>query len=684
MVNRQATFSNPFWTENFPDPFVLKVRGRYYAYATEAEANPAQGSLVFPILTSTDLVSWHEVGKAMPALGAPYYLYWAPEVTMYNGQFFLYYAVHTNEEFISSIRVAVADAPEGPFIDSGHDLTHTQTPWAIDPHVFRNQDGQSYLYVTVEYLDSSAGFIGSGNAVDRLLDPFTLEGNLTRVTPPSQAWQLYEAQRQSKGGIDWYTVEGPTVLQHRRKYYEMFSGGCYYRDNYAISYAISDTPMGSHGLHDTSWQDWQGRTGHAFLVQGNQHILSPGHNSLVLGPNNTEQYIAYHALQANMLDRYACLDRLFWHGDEMWTAAPTYTSQLAPTMPRIRELFDATELNPTWQEHNGNWNISQGAVIQSDKNAVSALLVQQELLHTNWLLEVNLCLLAGSGVYGVQFQDSINSAYRLTITSAAQLIWVDAQTTGSTQAVSLPADTALQAWHQLTITVSGSVFTVQFDGIHVMEGVLAQKPHAFALLTKHCSVAFSGISLTDHFRDEFLHDAYTPALLGWQPEADASQATRDDNTADWHVRDGALEQQSSLPVTHILLKGSQYKSCECGATMQLRAVNEHELAAFGLVLWLSEADACFLWLTRDASKHSTLIVEGIGTLASATLTHQLPKGFDLHDWHTLRLTDLHDTLTLFLDGPELLTLALSANAYRMGLATRNAGAAFTGVWQTGL
>ncbi len=340
MSNKQATFSNPLWTRNFPDPFVLKVCGRYYAYATDSEEKPTQGTPVFPILTSTDLVSWHEVGKAMSALGSPYYLYWAPEVTICNGQFFLYYAVHNAEEFAASIRVAVADSPEGPFIDSGHELTRSQTSWAIDPHVFRDQDGQSYLYMTIEYLDSSTGFVGSGNAVDRLLDPFTLEGKLTRVTPPSQAWQLYEAQRSTKGGIDWYTVEGPTVLQHRRKYYEMFSGGCYYRDNYAISYATSDVPRGPNGLHDTSWQDWQGRTGHAFLVQGNQHVLSPGHNSLVLSPNNTEQYIAYHALQSNMLDRYAYLDRLFWHGDEMWTNAPTYTPQPAPAMPRIRELFD--------------------------------------------------------------------------------------------------------------------------------------------------------------------------------------------------------------------------------------------------------------------------------------------------------------------------------------------------------
>ena len=35
-----ATLGNPFWPGNFPDPFVLKVRGRYYAYATEGDERP--------------------------------------------------------------------------------------------------------------------------------------------------------------------------------------------------------------------------------------------------------------------------------------------------------------------------------------------------------------------------------------------------------------------------------------------------------------------------------------------------------------------------------------------------------------------------------------------------------------------------------------------------------------------
>src|SRR5256885_15258350 len=76
---KPLTFSNPFWSGNFPDPFLLKVRGRYYAYGTEGEMHPPAGASVFPVLMSNDLVQWNPAGKAMRALENPYFGYWAPE-----------------------------------------------------------------------------------------------------------------------------------------------------------------------------------------------------------------------------------------------------------------------------------------------------------------------------------------------------------------------------------------------------------------------------------------------------------------------------------------------------------------------------------------------------------------------------------------------------------------------------
>jgi GH43 family beta-xylosidase len=584
-ITPSRAFTNPFWPKNFPDPFVLKVRGHYYAYATEGETYPSQGSLVFPVLTSTDMDSWREIGKALPALGTPYQRYWAPEVIVYNGQFLLYYSVHT-EEFVGGIRVAVSDRPEGPFIDSGHTLTASLASWAIDPHVFRDQDRQWYLYMTIEYLDSSQGFVGSGNAVARMRDPFTLEETITRVTPPSQKWQLFEAHRRTKGGIDWYTVEGPTVVRHRRRYYEMFSGGCFYRDNYAVSYATSDTPMGPNGLHDTSWQDWQGRAGHNFLMQGDrEHFISPGHNSLVLGPNNADSYIVYHAILPQLLkERVACMDRLYWQGDDLWTSAPTFTPQPAPAMPRLRELFEAPELEPSWQPQEGRWHVDNGEaigeigeVVQESEQTEVALLHHRSRLITDWLLEVNLRFIAGSGSYGlVVLRNSSTQGIQLEITSDAQLVLSErVQSEGSDtrhqlRSVSLPQHVRLQAWHQLLISLSG----LQTQGPTFYSG--------------------NERGLEQH---TFERDAMGRLFIG-------------------------LKQGQS-----------------------------------GWILTVETAN------TR---------------LAFSTL----PEIFNSSDWHTLRLLCLEGTLSVALDGPDVLTLPVTGGSTKVGLVTGNASVAFTSVCQS--
>src|SRR5258708_38215404 len=106
--------------------------------------------------------------------------------------------------------------------------------------------------MTVEYWDDPGGFIGSGNVVDRLFDQFTLQGQPARVTPPSHEWQLFEAQRQAKGGVDWYTVEGPAGITHPGWDYEMFSGGFFHPGNLAGRFPPPQTPTGPEGVQGPS------------------------------------------------------------------------------------------------------------------------------------------------------------------------------------------------------------------------------------------------------------------------------------------------------------------------------------------------------------------------------------------------------------------------------------------------
>ncbi len=77
-----------------------------------------------------------------------------------------------------------------------------------------------------------------------------------------------------------------------------------------------------------------------------------------------------------------------------------------------------------------------------------------------------------------------------------------------------------------------------------------------------------------------------------------------------------------------------------------------------------------------------LAVQSAGTLPSMHTSAELPVTFDPTRWHTLRLQRQDDQLTIFLNGPEVLTILLPLRPEGIGLVTRDAAAAFTSVWQT--
>ena len=229
-----ASYLNPVYNREFPDPFVLKYCGEYWAYCTGLS-----GERAFGVMSSTDLVHWTPCGGAMTPLEGLWPHYWAPAVRHDHGTFYLYYSAGDEEHM--EIRVATASRPEGPFTDCGHRLT--REPFAIDADVFEDDDGTRYLSYATDFLEHDR--IGTGIVVDQLLDPYTLAGDPHPVALPQFDWQLYDPSRKEKGGIPWYTVEGSFVLKHKQRYYVMFSGGSWKSRTYAVGYAVAES-MSDH------------------------------------------------------------------------------------------------------------------------------------------------------------------------------------------------------------------------------------------------------------------------------------------------------------------------------------------------------------------------------------------------------------------------------------------------------
>jgi beta-xylosidase len=313
-------YSNPVWPGYFADPFVLKYQGEYYAYGT---GGPENGGLqadgrMFPLLHSKDLAHWEMVGGALTPLNDPDKpAYWAPEVAERDGRFYMYYSAGGYEGEGHKVRVAVADKPTGPFEDTGSILIPDE-PFSIDASPFRDpKDGCWYLYFAKDFFDGSRA--GTGTAVVPLSDDMlSAAGPATTVIRASADWQIFERNRHwyNRDWEAWHTVEGPFVVFHDGLYYCLYSGGRWESAEYGVSFGVADNPLGP-------FRDEWSSSGPCVLKGIEGKVLGPGHNSVVVCPDDRAEFVVYHAWDVARTARRLCIDPLVWTPDGPRCAGPT-------------------------------------------------------------------------------------------------------------------------------------------------------------------------------------------------------------------------------------------------------------------------------------------------------------------------------------------------------------------------
>ena len=320
LASAKPSVVNPVYGSYFADPFVWKHHGVYYAIGTGAgEATGRTVGKIFPILQSLDLITWQFASSALvrpdPALGGHF---WAPAVAHAGGRFFLYYSVG-HEDKGHQLRVATAEAPQGPYVDSGRSLLDPAgCPFAIDPHPFQDDDGRWYLFYARDFLDSSERVrAGTALAVARLKGMMALEQPGTAVLRAHSDWQRFQARRAMYGRIwDWHTLEGPCVHKHDGRYYCFYSGGRWENETYGVDYGVADHVLGPYS-------DEGNESGPRVLRSVPGRLLGPGHNSLVLGPDGQTEYLVYHAWDRDMTMRQMHIDRLTWTAEGPRCEGPT-------------------------------------------------------------------------------------------------------------------------------------------------------------------------------------------------------------------------------------------------------------------------------------------------------------------------------------------------------------------------
>lgn len=275
------------------DPNIVRFGDTYYIYAT-TDGILGWGSSSFKVWSSKNLVNWTEHDKILnlvPQFSGDTEVVswadrhaWAPAAIEKNGTYYFYFSAQQN------IGVSRSTSPLGPFIDPlGEPLVNKDAPpfngaQQIDPTVFTDDDGQSYLAW------------GNGKAWIAKLndDMISIDWNtLTEITG-----QLPEFR------------EGPFLHKRNGVYYMSYSIDDTGSPNYRVGYATGENPLGPYTAP----------VNHVILEKDvSKGILGTGHHSIIEAPPGSDEwYICYHRLAIPDGDghlREVSIDRLFFEKD---------------------------------------------------------------------------------------------------------------------------------------------------------------------------------------------------------------------------------------------------------------------------------------------------------------------------------------------------------------------------------
>lgn len=600
-------YLNPVYPRSFPDPFVLKFCGEYFAYSTGL----ASDGNVFGVIHSPDLVQWTELGGSMKPLESSPPHYWAPEVTYHNGKFYLYYSVG-NETFME-IRVAVSDRPDGGFVDSGHKLT-TQD-FAIDAHVFIDENGTKYLFYATDFLDYT--HIGTGTVVDRMLDWFTLEGKPQPVTRAKYDWQVYDPNRKEKGGVRWHTVEGPAVLKRKGLYYEMFSGGNWQNTSYGVSFAIS-----SEIENRDEWSQFSdGSKVMPVLRTLGDAVVGPGHNCIIRGPNNRELYCVYHRwIDAS---RVMAIDRLDFAGQRMFVVGASRTPQPEPFKPTVsgfgRDFSRWTKVG-TW--HDENHSLISGTTGRSEIRMS---------VPPSFLCELTFACpgkQSSDGTIEIKL-GCAGGAVNLSFHPISNMVQIDATAgwPGFPVTCKLPGDFDWSAAHLLRIEADYRRLTIDLDKA-VIQQVNTSLPGPLTSLSicgDNQSVAVRSCEVTDGF-EELFETVHRMEDNGWEVNCDRG----------YRIEAGELLFESRGAVT--VQKHPALQACEFAANFRIIEADVIK-AEFGLCLRNEEGEVLRYAVDCDDS--------ALGVNGSTVWT--LPDELTLRDYHQLRIIRVEEHSFCYFD-----------------------------------
>lgn len=189
---------------NIRDPFVLVHQGVYYLYGTRGPTcwGKADG---FDVYTSRDLTDWSGPAVCFHNDGTFWAdrNYWAPEVHLWNGAFYLF-ASFKSETRRRGTAILRADSPTGPFLPWS-DGPVTPERWeCLDGTFFVSRQGRPYMVFCHEWVQAGDGEIWAVPLSDDLKAPAGNPHLLFRASEAAWSRPVHHSS-----GVTGYVTDGP-------------------------------------------------------------------------------------------------------------------------------------------------------------------------------------------------------------------------------------------------------------------------------------------------------------------------------------------------------------------------------------------------------------------------------------------------------------------------------------------
>ena len=212
---------------------------------------------------------------------------WAPDAATKDGRYYLYFPAK-RADGVFQIGVAVGDRPEGPFVPQPEAI---EGSYSIDPAVFTDEDGESYLYFgglwggqLQKYRDN----VRSDAHVEPGDDEVALGPKIARLR--GDMLEFAEAPREvvildengaplKAGDHERRFFEASWVHKFGGKYYFSYSTG----NTHLLCYAVGDSPYGPFTYQGNILTPVVGWTTHHSIVEFDGQWFLFYHDSILSG-----------------------------------------------------------------------------------------------------------------------------------------------------------------------------------------------------------------------------------------------------------------------------------------------------------------------------------------------------------------------------------------------------------------